>query len=539
MADLYERVLEAASGMAIVRPRPARDSAAVIPWRIRDGHLEVLWMRRPPAQRFMGGWWAFPGGGVARDDGLVPIVGSPVGIEGIDEMGALPPAMLDHTTLGRLLDNVIVVAALRELAEEMGWLVCDPPLDPLDEQAIVDRLRQGDSFAQLLKDANRKLRADELIYAGRWLTPPLGPLRFDNRFFLLHADDRQPQAWLQEVEEAEWIRPVEGIRRWQRAEVMAAPPVLHTLQVLAECAQGPLAQPSTLQRLTAPTETNVGPFRRLEFQPGVLLFPLITPTLPPAATTNCFVLGAKERVVVDPGSPFPEQQQRLLDALAQLPGGLGSVKQIWLTHQHPDHIGGAAALAGHLGVPIAAHEKTAALLSGQIAVDRYLKDGERIQLEGASAESPDLDLTVLHTPGHASGHLCFASNDGHWLLAGDMISGVSTIVIDTPDGNMSDYYSSLRRLAELDPYLVLPAHGPALLDGAKHFSRALKHRQWREERIRSAWEKGERKVSRLVKAAYEEKLPPFLLPLAKRQVKAHLQHLQLGTGSDQTSAGTA
>lgn len=519
MAGLYQEVLEAAGRWPLVPPRAPRDSAAIVPWRERNGEVEVLWIRRAAGQRFMGGWYAFPGGGVGRRDADLPLAGQPRGHAEVDPKGALPEAMLDGLELGPLIVPGLVAAALRELAEEVGWLVTDPPFDRELEGELIARTRAGARLGGLLSEHGLRLDAGRLTCAGRWLTPPLGPMRFDNRFFLLPADGREPARSEREVEVAEWVRPAEAVERWRAGEIMAAPPVLHVLRVLAD------ADPTSSEaigRLARPVEANLGPFRRIEFQPGVLQLPLRTATLPPAGTTNCFILGDPgRRVVIDPGSPFAEDQERLTEVLAELPGGIGAVHEIWLTHHHPDHIAGVAALAAQVGVPVLAHRETARLLSGVVEVDRHLEEGQTVNL----GDQPAVDLIVLHTPGHAPGHLCFASTDNRWLIAGDMISGVSTVVIDPPEGDMADYFQSLERLAELDSGVVLPAHGPPLLGGRRAFSRTLDHRRWREERIHEAWTAGERGLRALVDAAYDEELPDFILPLAERQVVAHLQHV--------------
>src|SRR5690606_6290715 len=123
----------------------------------------------------------------------------------------------------------------------------------------------------------------------------------------------------------------------------AAPPILHLLRVLEE--QGPEAG---LARLRDAREANLGPFRRIEFFPGMLSFPLATATLPPATHTNAYVLGWGDAVLVDPGSADPAEQARLLTGLQVLAAAEGRrVREIWLTHHHPDHVGGAAAVAAH------------------------------------------------------------------------------------------------------------------------------------------------------------------------------------------------
>ncbi len=492
-------------------------------------------MQRAKAQRFMGGWWAFPGGGLASGDAALEVVGEVAVPPETDPMGALPEAMLDGIELGELLIPGLVAAALRELVEEMGWWVGEELVEV--NEADLARLRQKETTIADLAEKYGPFDAGKLTYAGRWLTPPLGPMRFDNRFFLLDADGLEPRPWEREVEAAEWIDPGEALERWHTGGCMIAPPVRHLLRVLAEDSL------DRLDRLVDPQEANLGPFRRIEFQPDVLLFPQRTLTLPPAATTNCVVVGGEERILIDPGSSLCEEQERLLRGLDELEGGRTSIREIWLTHHHPDHIGGAKALAQELGVSIVAHPITAELLRGRIAIDRTVEDGERVALAG----DPGMELEVLHTPGHAPGHICLAivnpssevpnsgapnseataGQDRRWVLAGDMISGVSTIIIDPPTGNMGDYYRSLERLRDLDFGVMLPAHGPPMLDGHAVFERTLRHRRKREERIREAWERGVRKKGQLVKAAYDEELPPFVVPLAMRQVAAHLEHLEL------------
>ena len=313
-------------------------------------------------------------------------------------------------------------------------------------------------FAGLLASANQAPVVSDLVYAGRWLTPPLGPVRFDNRFFLVNWQQTrvaQPEIIVGEIESGEWIRPAVALQKWRDGEVLAAPPILHILEVLAQV--GPIAGVERLQR---PEERNLGPFRRIEFRPGVLLFPVRSPTLPPASYTNVYLLGTGECILVDPGSPVEEEVERLKMGLEATERRLGRrVTAIWLTHHHPDHVGGVEPLRAALDVPVLAHPATAARLRERgLKIDGELQDDQRVILPG---EQP-MEIRVLHTPGHARGHLCFLVEQDGSLVAGDMVAGLGTIVIDPPEGDMSAYLRSLERLRDLAPATILPAHGPAI-----------------------------------------------------------------------------
>lgn len=492
-ATLYEQVLAQIDRGALgTVTRPPRASASVVLWRRRDDRLEVFWVKRALTMPFMGGFHAFPGGGISRRDLQVAPSGTPQGTMKSAPLAAMPPAVLDGVEdLGPILTAGLTSGLLRELEEETGL--------------------------ELLPGAD----GGRLVYAGRWLTPPLGPLRFDNRFFLLEwpeHESQQPDATPDEAEYGEWTTPEDALERWRRGDITTAPPILHILEVLSE--EGP---ERGLPRLREPVEANLGPHRRIEFRPGVLLFPLRTPTLPPASHTNCFVLGLGESVLVDPGSPFPTEIARLAEALDALLEEEGRrLTAIWLTHHHPDHVGGVEELRRRFDLPVCAHPASAAHLSAMgIAVDEELVDGQRALLAGPT----ELTVDVIHTPGHARGHLCFYDATFGSLLAGDLVAGVGTIVIDPPEGNMGDYLSSLRRVRELAPQALFPAHGPATVNVRRKIDSLIEHRVWREQRILDAWKSGIEEPVEIRARVYEE-IPPVAHPLAERQVIAHLEHLE-------------
>ncbi len=244
--------------------------------------------------------------------------------------------------------------------------------------------------------------------------------------------------------------------------------------------------------------------------PGIRVLALRTPTLPPAAHTNVYLVGPEigPVAVVDPGSPYPDQQAVLDELLTRVP-----VDLILLTHHHGDHIGGAAALAERWGVPIAAHAATARRLDGVIDVTRLIEDGENVH-----------GLTALHTPGHAEGHLCFEHAEVGATIAGDMVAGIGTILIDPSEGDMSLYLGSLELLFARPPMTLLPAHGPAIPDGPAKLREYLAHRRMREARVLSSLADAPRTLQDLLPLAYGD-TPRMLWPLAERSLRAHLDKL--------------
>lgn len=261
-------------------------------------------------------------------------------------------------------------------------------------------------------------------------------------------------------------------------------------------------------RATVPVTVADAPPQVVPVAPGIRVLALRTPTLPPAAHTNVYLVGpaAGPVVVVDPGSPYPDQQAALDAVLAAMP-----IAAVLLTHHHGDHIGGAAALAARWGVPIAAHAATANLLAGVVEVTQLVADGETVH-----------GMTAVHTPGHAAGHLCFEV--GGATIAGDMVAGLGTILIDPSEGDMTTYLASLERLLARPAAVLLPAHGPPIPDGPAKLREYLAHRRMREARVLASLGPTPLTVEELLPIAYAD-TPRVLWSLAARSLLAHLDKL--------------
>src|SRR4030095_2136579 len=136
--------------------------------------------------------------------------------------------------------------------------------------------------------------------------------------------------------------------------------VLHGLKTLA----GGLTD-DLVERFLSEPQAHRQPTRKIEFRPNYICFPVCTPTKPPATHTNAYLIyTSREILVIDPGSPYEEEQRALAECVDDLIAAGRTVRQIALTHVHPDHVAGVDALNDHLKakhgtrVPVAAHRLT-------------------------------------------------------------------------------------------------------------------------------------------------------------------------------------
>jgi glyoxylase-like metal-dependent hydrolase (beta-lactamase superfamily II) len=227
--------------------------------------------------------------------------------------------------------------------------------------------------------------------------------------------------------------------------------------------------------------------------------------------TNTYLVGIDVVAVIDPG-PHDDAH---LDAIAAAGGD--RIRWILCTHTHGDHSPGAAGLKERTGAEVLGFADRDGLVC-----DRHLVDGDTV-------EGTEFTLRAVHTPGHASNHLCFLLERERWLFSGDHVMDGSTVVITPPDGDMGAYLAAIERLQAWRPRLkaIAPAHGHLITDPAAKLHDYLTHRLEREAQVLAALREAGPAgagTAALVEAIYTD-VPEVLHPIARYSVWAHLRKL--------------
>ncbi|MCS7102093.1 MAG: MBL fold metallo-hydrolase [Burkholderiaceae bacterium] len=530
----------------VAAPRPA---ATVMVLRDGAQGMEVLLLRRAErANDRSSGAYVFPGGTLDAADRAVH-----AHCRGLDDGAASARLGLQAGGLD------YYVAAIRECFEEAGLLfVCGadgtavpgPALAAEEAQRVRASLRRGElSFADFCARYGLWLAADRLAYHSHWITPRGLPKRFDTRFFVAMVPEGQ-QVSIDGVETVEhrWIRPRDALAGALPGRLPNA--TQHTLAALAtfatarECVAHAQALreiaviepriavgPEGLQPVMPdhPAYAEIGridpdgrgiaycdlaPGRAVRLSERIVRVTAPNGNLMTGPGTNSYFVGdphGEGWALIDPG---PEDPAHLEAIVAAAPG---PVRWILVTHTHKDHSPLAAALKARTGALLLGmrprHEEWQ---DCRFIPDRELAHGERLPL-GAQTT-----LRVIHTPGHASNHLCYLLEEEKTLFTGDHVMQGSTVVINPPDGDMAAYLASLRALLAEDLEWLAPGHGFLIPQPRAAIERLIAHRLAREARVLQALERrGCASVEELLAEVYAE-TPPVLLPVARRSLTAHL-----------------
>ena len=225
--------------------------------------------------------------------------------------------------------------------------------------------------------------------------------------------------------------------------------------------------------------------------------------------TNTYLIGDEEVTVIDPGPALHEHIEVIIQASA-------NIKQILLTHTHPDHSPGTRLLQDNIDVPVFA------LITENSKDQDITFTPERILIDGEIIANEYYSIEVIHTPGHASNHLCYLLKDEKLLFTGDHIMDGSTVVIAPPDGSMQDYIDSLAKLKEYDLNKIAPGHGELIDEPYAVVDWIIKHRFERESKVIDVLKQhNSGDLNTLVKDIYAD-VDSMLHPVAKWSLESHL-----------------
>ena len=552
-----------ATSAGTTTPRPAgpavpRPAATLVLLRDSARGPEVLLLQRSPHLDFMAGAFVFPGGGVDATDRAPDIAARCVGLD-----DAAASARLSLASGGL----AYFVAAIRETFEEAGLLLGYEPaghlldLKPSLEEtrfaehrhAVHDRKR---TLSEVCAAESLQLATDRIVYLSHWITPVSEKKRYDTRFFVAAVPENQASLHddIESVSQL-WITPSDALAMQSRGELMLRFPTIKTLEMIAgyattaEALEGVHARGDIRAQLPWVINRRGEVLRLLPGEPGYEEAQWVNPsgsesvvseTAPGVVTalsrrvrrlvapnpgmmtgpgTNSYVVGDAESgdlAVIDPGPAIDAHVEALLALAGQ------RLRWILCTHTHLDHSPAVAALkaatgATVIGMPPPPHSNQ----DQTFRPDRVFAHGDRVQVGG-------ITLRAVHTPGHASNHLCWYLEEERLLFTGDHIMQGSTVVISPPDGDMSAYLASLESLLSLDIEAMAPGHGYLMVDAHAGIRQLVKHRLGREAKVVDALAAlaapTGATLDALVARVYAD-TPEKLHPVARRSLHAHLLKL--------------
>jgi ribonuclease/clavin/mitogillin len=387
-----------------------------------------------------------------------------------------------------------------------------------EHDAIRMRALQREIVEELAYDLEEGIKKGEVLSVSELaeaLAPPFAPVRFRTWFYRVDLRKRIDfKVDSGEFADSFWKTPDELLETYRTGKSLMVPPTRWVLEGLQNNPQatafGDLSQ-DFAENKTVPS---------LEMLEGIPALAVRSATLPPASRTNVFLLGDSDapKLLIDPSPNSEEEYQRLLNTIEDK-----ELDAIFLTHHHPDHHQFSNQLARQLKLPIILSQDTQQRLTLKNGKDYF----EQIELRNV-VENEEVTcwhgsaVRVYEIPGHDAGHLGLAPDTLSWFIVGDLIQGIGTVVIPSPEGDMATYFKTLEKVIALNPEVIIPSHGIPMRS-THRLIETLKHRRERESQILKLSKSGNSKQE-ILEQLYKG-IDPRLHQLALQNIEAHLVKL--------------
>lgn len=401
--------------------------------------------------------------------------------------------------------------------EDPKWELANPlwpsHLKPQILHALIREVKE-----ELNYDIEEGIKSGEVLAIhdiGVAITPEFNPYRFKNYYIKITLD--KTIAFTVDKNEAqfgEWSTPEDLLKRYHQGGILAVPPAIILLKTFV---QNPKHTAPIEMSLPYDPEVEVPMIESLY---GVRQFLPLSNTFPPANRTNSFIIGDTDAVkyLVDPSPKDEVELKKYINTIKKI-----GFEKIFLTHHHPDHYQYSREIALLFKTEIEMSEYTFKRIGEKyfngIQVN-FRKEGDTL------TKSLGKEIRVYEVPGHDEGQLALAPEDLSWFLAGDLIQTIGTVVIGDEEGDMTKYFSSLKRVIALKPKNIIPSHG-IIVGGYDKITQTLNHRIERENQIKNFLIEG-LSLSEILNKIYSD-LKKELLPYAMKTIKAHVKKINEGT----------
>ncbi len=376
---------------------------------------------------------------------------------------------------------------------------------------------------EIKEELNFDLESEDVLnisLLGHAVTPEFNPYRFKVFFYLIELKNEYAfEVDAGEAKASFWKSAKELDLAYEEGRLLAVPPVLSIIELLSEQLY-PHWQDDFKPRdfLLPHIEGREVPF--IETICGVRQFLPLSNTFPPANRTNSFLLGEKERILVDPSPKNDEELEKFCRSLKKS----GTIDAFFISHHHPDHHEFLPQLCERFSKKVYMSEKCHRMITHKWGED-YLKGCEVTFLKEGDFVSDCYGepLRVYEVPGHDEGQLALAPLNLHWFFVGDLIQTVGTVVVGGEEGDMAKYFESLRRVISLRPKFIIPSHGISI-GGVHKLEMTLKHREHREEQIKELL--SQKKSEDEILSIIYEGLDESLIRYAQKTIKAHIKKIR-------------